>query len=199
MKSALTAALASLVLALGACRSGPYHDPPRYLMPETRSTAARHVNEALVSSGIGFSEVAADEVRVTWNEIRRLSDKRQMLIEREMIFNQIHNVNRPARPGEWWQVKVFATGGAITFTFRDDADAAKFESAVRRLRQTITPGERTAIARKYLAYVEGRHRKSERRSPAPTAAGETLRALTGRNFGTDAARWRAYLEDNYGS
>jgi hypothetical protein len=130
-----------LLVLLAGCAVGPYADRPEYAMPESRAVAARHLNEALAFSGRGVSEVAADELKLTWNEHRRLSDKRQVLVNRELQFLAVRTVARPQKPGEWWELKVDATGGAVTFHFNDAKSAAKAEAAMRRLSQPLADDE----------------------------------------------------------
>ena len=75
--------LGVLLLTLTACAVGPYADTPTYKLAETRTTAARQLNEALAFDAIGVSEVAADELKLTWHEYRNITAKRKQLIDRE--------------------------------------------------------------------------------------------------------------------
>lgn len=124
-----------VVLLLSACAVGPYADTPQYSLPETRAVAARHLNEALAFGSRDLSEVAASELKLTWHERRQLTGKRWVLLERELEFSQVRAVQRPEKPGEWWELKVEATGGQLTFEFKHAPTAAKAEAALRRLMQ----------------------------------------------------------------
>lgn len=130
-----------LVMVLAGCAVGPYADRPRYKLPESRTVAARQLNEALAFDGRGVSEVVADEQKLTWHEYRELSDKRKILVDRELTFLEISFVARREKPGEWWQVEVTATGGAVTFEFNSAEAASKAEAALRRLRQSLNETE----------------------------------------------------------
>lgn len=136
----------ALLILLAGCAVGPYAAQPRYKLPETRVVAARHLNEALAFGGRGVSEVAADEVHLTWHEYRQLSDKRNVLVERELDFQAITFVGRPEKPGEWWRLEVTATGGVITFEFGDAESAARAEAALRRLRHPLNAEEQSRLA-----------------------------------------------------
>jgi hypothetical protein len=123
-----------LILCLLGCSSSPYKGAPRYLMPETRVTAARHLNEAMAFEGVGYAEVWADEGAIRWQE-RRRRERRVIWLERELRFDALRHVYRAGRRGEIWEVKVDATGGALTLRFRTGEAAGKAEAALRRLRQ----------------------------------------------------------------
>ena len=123
------------VLVTG-CAIGPYAETPRYKLPETRAIAARHLNEALAFGAHGLSEVAADELKLTWNERTQLTGKRYVLLERELQFDAVQSVYRPEERGEWWELKVDATGGQLTFEFKNGPTASKAEAALKRLMQT---------------------------------------------------------------
>jgi hypothetical protein len=123
------------LLWLSACAVGPYADTPQYSLPETRAVAARHLNEALAFGSRDLSEVAASELKLTWHERVQLTGKRWVLLERELEFSQVRAVQRPEKPGEWWELKVEATGGQLTFAFKGAPTAAKAEAALRRLMQ----------------------------------------------------------------
>ena len=124
-----------VVLLLSACAVGPYADTPQYKLPESRAVAARHLNEALAFGSREISEVAADELKLTWHERRQLTGKRWVMLERELEFASINAVQRPIQPGEWWELKVEAAGGQLTFEFKDAPTASKAEAALRRLMQ----------------------------------------------------------------
>src|SRR5687767_7641791 len=62
-----------LLLLLAGCAVGRYADLPEFKLPETRTVAARQLNEVLTGSAIGLSEVVADEVRLTWHERHQLT------------------------------------------------------------------------------------------------------------------------------
>ncbi|MBZ0137054.1 MAG: hypothetical protein K8I27_11845 [Planctomycetes bacterium] len=136
----------ALLLLLAGCAIGPYADRPEYKLPSTRAVAARHLTEALAFGGRGVSEVAGDELKLTWHEYRTLTDKRNVLMERELQFLEITFVARPVQPGEWWQLEITATGGAITFEFESADAASKAEAAFRRLRQPLNEGEHKKLA-----------------------------------------------------
>jgi len=196
-----------LLLLLAGCAIGPYADTPRYKAPDTRTTAARQLNEALAFAGIGLSEVAADEVRLTWHERPLLNDKRRILLERELSLQGIKDVSRPKRPGEWWEVRVEGAGGLVTFEFRSGPAAAKAETALQRLMQPVTRGEGKELAKRYLAQLEGRLpyfddstgvRRHNADWASPEQAAGSLRALTGQDFGRDIDAWRDWLRRAYG-
>lgn len=136
----------ALLILLAGCAVGPYADRPRYKLPATRAVAARHLNEALAFGGRGVSEVAADELKLNWHEYRTLSDKRNVLMKRELQFLEVQSVSRPTQPGEWWQIEVVATGGVVTFEFNDATSASKAEAAFRRLRSPLNEGEQKKLA-----------------------------------------------------
>jgi predicted small lipoprotein YifL len=132
-------ALLLLVLILAACGSGPYHNPPRYSTPDSRTAAARQLNEALAFGGIGYSDVHADESALRWREQRQITDKQRLWVDRELDLTRLRAVDFPAKPGEHWQLRVTGAGGVLTFVFKEDRSAAKAESALRRLMQVDAP------------------------------------------------------------
>ena len=134
------------LLTLTACAVGPYADTPTYKLAETRTTAARQLNEALAFDAIGVSEVAADELKLTWHEYRNITAKRKQLIDRELDFRKIYSIGRPEQPGELWELNVYASGGTVTFNFKEGEDAAKAEAALRRLMQPLTEAEQKAFS-----------------------------------------------------
>ena len=87
-----------LVLLLSACAVGPYADTPQYKLPESRAVAARHLNEALAFGSHGISEVAADELKLTWHERRQLTGKRWVMLERELSSPASTPCNVPPSP-----------------------------------------------------------------------------------------------------
>ena len=196
-----------LILLLAGCAVGPYADRPEYAVPSTRSVAARHLNEALAFGGRGVSEVAVDEVRMTWHERRQLSDKRWVMLERELHFQELLTVKRPVRPGEWWQLEVAASGGKLTFQFDDVENASKAEAAFRRLLPALSTTEKRRLFEKYVVILEGgvaRYVKDANGTPQPNpesasieSAVEFLKALTGENFGEDTQAWRKYGLDTF--
>jgi hypothetical protein len=124
---------AILVLALlTACAGGPYHTPPRYAPPESRTAAARQLNEAMAFGGIGYSDVNADLQSLRWTE-PRTRERRTVWLQRELMFEHIRDVGAPQRDGERWEVRIDAAGGVLRLRFKDDREAAKAESALRRL------------------------------------------------------------------
>lgn len=201
----MRALLPLLALLLSACAVGPYASTPRYVLPETRTTAARQLNEALAFGSRNISEVAADELSLTWNERRALSDKRYVLLERELVFSAVRSVTPADRPGEWWEIRVDATGGQLTFEFDDGRTASKAEVALRRLMKPITDEEERELAEKYLRELEGKSvtsKGSGSKGSGPSSvpaemASKMLHRLTGRDHGKDADAWRKFLEDNY--
>ena len=209
----MKALLPLFALLVSACAVGPYASTPRYLPPKTRGIAARQLNEALAFGSRNISEVAADELRLTWIERRALTDKRYVNLERELVFTAIRSVTPAEQPGEWWELRVDAVGGQITFDFDDGQTASKAESALRRLSDELSDTEERELAYKYLRAVEGKvdhyvERNGERliskgkrvENPdwMPVELGiELISLLTGRDFGTDAAAWHAYVNEHY--
>jgi hypothetical protein len=122
-------------LVLLGCSTSPYRGIPQYALPDTREKAARHLNEAVAFGGIGYSEVWADQEALRWQQRRDLTETYTIWVERELLFSAIRGVTRARRAGESFEVKVEATGGAVTFRFKDGPSAAKAESALLRLKQ----------------------------------------------------------------
>lgn len=125
-----------LLVVLCGCGLNPRTTAPVYDLPPTRAVAARHLNEALSEGSRGISEINADLYLLTWHERRTLTDKRNVLVAREMALLQVRSVSRPERDSVGWQVAVDASGGRVTFLFKDSVNAAKAETAFRRLMQT---------------------------------------------------------------
>lgn len=121
-----------LFALLTACAGGPYHNPPRYALPESRTAAARQLNEALAFNGIDYGDVNADKVRLRYSEGRRLAGGMKWL-RRELVYSAIYGVDPSVTDGEHWAVRVDAAGGTLTLRFNDAAAAAKAESALLRL------------------------------------------------------------------
>lgn len=138
--------LAALVLLAG-CSGSPYHDAPRYAEPATRTAAARQLTQALAFGGFGYSEVRANEVTLRWQERRPLSEKRSVWLDRELDLLAVQRVGAAHKPGENWEVKVNAVGGAITFVFKNDQHAARAEMALRRLSRPMSADEKRELIR----------------------------------------------------
>lgn len=135
MRVLLLVWLVSLALLPG-CGLNPRVSTPDYELARTRATAARYLNESLSDGSTGISEINADEYTLRWHENRQLTDKRQILVSRELVLNRVTRVNRPDRDSMGWRLSVDAAGGRVTFTFRDSPNAFKAESAFRRLMRT---------------------------------------------------------------
>ncbi len=135
------------VLVLAGCSASPYHDAPRYAEPATRTAAARQLTQALAFGGRGYSEVRANEITLRWQERRPLSEKRSVWLDRELDLLAVQRVGAAHKPGENWEVKVNAVGGAITFVFKDDQQAARAETALRRLSRPMSPHEKRELVR----------------------------------------------------
>lgn len=123
----LCAALIALLL-LAACAGGPYHNPPRFAAPETRTAAARQLNEALAAGGIGYADIDADKERLSYSERRA-----NRWLRRELSYAAIYGVDEARQDGARWMVRVDAAGGALKLRFQDAHNAAKAESALMRL------------------------------------------------------------------
>ena len=197
---------------LAACAVGPYADTPRYELPNTRTTAARQLNEALAFDALGISEVAADELKLTWHEFLNITPKRKQMVERELDFKGIYSVARPEQPGELWELKVYAAGGTITFNFKQGPQASKAESALRRLMQPLTDDEQKQLARKFLRILNGQVEQYRRKNGKVTRNPDwlpiedtidSMKLLTGRDFSEEETRdkeikaWQNYLTETY--
>ena len=133
--------LAPLIcLLFAACAVGP-NAVPNYKPPETRPTAARHLYEALATGASNVSEIRVDELKLNWHERLPLSKTYSELIERELDLLRVREVSRPTKPGEWWELRIDAPGGVVTFTFKDAVSAAKAESAITRLMRPLSDTE----------------------------------------------------------
>lgn len=193
--------LLPLLLLLAGCAVGPYAATPEYKLPETRTAAARQLNDALATQGIGISEVAANEVLLTWNERRQLTDKRWVILEREMNMLQVRGVERPVKVGELYELRVDSAGGQVTFEFKNGRASAAAEAALWRLLQPVSDEESTALAKKYYSYLE-QGSPSEPAATRPedtssTTASGSLRALTGKTYGNDLQAWLKFLTEEW--
>lgn len=206
----LTLALA--LVTLTACAVGPYADTPTYTLPKTRTTAARQLNEALAFDAAGVSQVAADELKLTWHEYRSITAKQKLLIDRQLDFQKIYSIARPEKPAELWELNIYAAGGTITFSFREGPDASKAEAALRRLQQPLTEQEERGLAKKYLRVLNNEAPQYLKKDGhvvgnpdwVPIAdAIESLRLLTRQDFSNDEDReqeikaWQTYLIEHY--
>jgi hypothetical protein len=190
-----------LLLLIAGCAVGRYAATPEYKLPESRTTAARQLNDALATSGIGISEVAANEVLLTWHERVQLTDKRWIMLEREMNLLQVKDIARPKLVGELYELRVEAAGGLVTFEFKEGRASAAAEAALWRLSRPLNKDERTALGKKYYRYLE----QGSPEQPAASRPGDTssnsaagsLRALTGRDYGNDLEAWLKFLTEEW--
>lgn len=201
----------ALLLLLAGCAVGPYAERPQYKPPETRAVAARHLNEALVFGGRGLSEVAANELYLTWNERRQLTDKRWLLLERRLEYRAILRIHRPRQPGEWWELHLDAAGGAVTFEFKDVESASKAEAALLRLAGALSLEERKRLARPHYNVIHRQlteYRKFENEETAKNlnwrqimqSIGD-LELITDQSFDNDVGGvidWESYLDEQFG-
>ncbi len=131
-----------LVLVLVGC-ANPRKERPDYSRPESRDDASRWLIEALDNGDWPYSEINGDRDRITWNERWFTSGKDPILVERELTFSAINIVHHATEDGRWWEVLVDASGGNITFRFKDGQQAAKAEVALKRLAEKQeTPDDR---------------------------------------------------------
>jgi hypothetical protein len=188
-----------LLLLLAGCAVGRYADLPEFKLPETRTVAARQLNEVLTGSAIGLSEVVADEVRLTWHERHQLTNKRWVLLDRELNLLQVRGVARPVKDGELYELRVEGAGGRITFEFRQGRASAAAEAAIRRLMKPLTSEERRELGKKYYSNMEQlSHPKGENREDiSSTTASGSLRALTGKDYGNDLEAWLKFLTEEW--
>jgi hypothetical protein len=187
------------MLLLAGCAVGRYADTPEYKLPETRTTAARQLNEALAAGAIGLSEVVADEVLLTWHERHQLTNKHWVLLDRELNLLRVLSVARPKEEGELYELRVEGTGGQVTFEFKQARAAAAAEAAIRRLMKPLTPEERRELAKKYYANMEqlSRRKGESREDISGTTAAGSLRALTGKDYGNDLEAWLKFLTEEW--
>lgn len=127
--------LPAIALLLAACASNPRVEKPYFVEPDRRDTAARYLDEALSKSGRGVSEIHADENTLQWHEIHTLTDKRMVMISRQLELRQVRKVVRPEKDDIGWTLRLEASGGNLQFRFRDDVNASKAEAGFRRLMQ----------------------------------------------------------------
>jgi hypothetical protein len=125
--------LLALTLVFAGCGLNPRVTAPELIVPDRRDTAARYLDEALGSSGRGVSEVHADEDVLRWNEQHWHTDKRMVLVQRELILRQVRAVSRPEKDDIGWTLYIDASGGEVVFRCRRDQDASKAEAAFKRL------------------------------------------------------------------
>ncbi len=125
----------TVCLLLAACAGSPYHNAPRYRIPEDRSVAVRQLVESLAFGGLGYHDVGGDHQVLRWREQLHVTEKQRMWLDRELDLQRLRFVAEPDKPGEHWQVRVRGEGGAVTFRFKDDVSAAKASSALMRLSQ----------------------------------------------------------------
>jgi hypothetical protein len=188
-----------LALVLAGCAVGRYADTPEYKLPETRTSAARQLNEALTESAIGLSEITADEVRLTWHERHRLTDKRQIMLVRELNLLRVLSVARPTKDGELYELRVEGAGGRVTFEFKEGRASAAAEAAIKRLMQPLTVNERRDLAKKYYTSLElgSRPAGDKREDISSTTASGSLRTLTGKDYGNDLEAWLKFLTEEW--
>ncbi len=204
-------ACALLALLLCSCHAGRYAGTPQYALPESRATAARWLNDALAFEGRGVSEVSANELRLSWNEYRPITDTHRKFMQRELNLLRVNRVARPAKPGVYYELKVQADGGALTFAFDSGTAASKAEAAFRRLAQPLTTDEAKHLAAPHFEVIDGQvkqYRKSETELAARTLnwraihqAIEQLEMITGKGYGNDLEAlldWHGHLKDVYG-
>jgi hypothetical protein len=190
-----------LLILLSGCAVGRYAATPEYKLPETRTIAARQLNDALTSAGIGVSEVVANEVLLTWHERHQLTDKRWVMLEREMILLQVKSVARPVRVGELYELRVEGAGGQVTFEFTSGRASAAAEAALWRLLRPLNTDERNELGKKYYRYLEkgspAQPAASRPEDSSSTNASGSLRAMTGRNYGNDLQAWLKFLTEEW--
>ncbi|MHC4842129.1 MAG: hypothetical protein ACYTDT_14435 [Planctomycetota bacterium] len=187
-----------LAVLFSACSSNPYKNNPIFDPPETRATAAQWLNEALVEGAekdamkrfraYGISRINVDEVRMKWNDVRPHGRSDFKILRRELVFSSIKVVSRPRHQGDFWDVFVEASGGAVTFHFKDNQNASIAEAALRRLMQPTPNKEIQSIGLKLCRNLEQRGEVSADWAEA------SLEILTGQDFGQDGGLWRNWLE-----
>jgi hypothetical protein len=206
----LKALLPLFALLISACAVGPYASTPRYKEPASRTVAARQLNEALAFGARGMSEVAADQLKLTWNERRALTDKRSVLLERQLSFRAIRAVLRPERPGEWWELRIIATGGQVTFEFDDGATASKAEVALRRLATNLSDEEAYELVLPRFEVLDREVQAYRENESEDSAANldwkrmlqsiSDLELITGQEFGHDiegVLDWHSFLGEAF--
>ncbi|MEE9311407.1 MAG: hypothetical protein V3V10_03235 [Planctomycetota bacterium] len=136
----------------------------------------------------GISQISVDEVRMEWNDVQQVGRDNYDVLRRELAFSTIRMVARPKYQGDFWDVYVEASGGGITFHFKDNENASTAEAALRRLMQPVDDSEVLKIGRQFCVNLEQRGEVS-----AEWAEG-SLQVLTGQDLGPNADDWRNWLE-----
>lgn len=186
-----------LTAFIAACSSNPYKNNPIFEPPKTRSTAALWLNSALVDGAqkddtkrfraFGISQISVDEVRMEWNDVQKVGRDNYEVLRRELAFSTVRMVARPTHQGDFWDLYVEASGGGITFHFKDNKNASTAEAALRRLMQPIEESETQKIGRQLCANLE------QRGEVSAEWAEESLQVLTGQDLGSNADDWRKWL------
>ncbi|MDC1141909.1 hypothetical protein OAU50_02355 [Planctomycetota bacterium] len=188
----------TLMFLLAACAGSPYANNPVFAAPESRTTAALWLNRALVDGAEvdtmrrfraqGLSRVNTDEVRMEWNDVQPYGRDDFKILRRELAFTGIKFVGRPDHQGDFWDVFVDASGGGVTFHFKDNHNAALAEAALRRLMEPVTAAELQGVGRKYCQSL------SERGEVSADWAEASLQVLTDQDFGQKPDRWLKWFD-----
>ena len=126
----------TLLLLVSACGINPRRYAPIYPVPATRAAAARQLHDALAHYALGPSEVIVTETELRWHQMRRLTEKRTVMVQRSLDFGQIEGLTPPHQPTESWVLEIDASGGRVSFEFKTREPAARAHAALKRLRRT---------------------------------------------------------------
>lgn len=120
-------------LLLVACGMNPRVNTPVYVQPETRAQAAHMLTSALSKGRVAASQFLAGDASLRWHEKRNLSDRRSVMVQRELVYAQMRAVAAPRPDMDAWMLRIDAAGGDVVFHFRDNHNAAQARAALQRL------------------------------------------------------------------